>query len=265
MCRIAAYLGPAIPLENIIVRPAHSLLCQSHHATEAKLAVNGDGFGIAWYNGTDAAPGLYRDVLPAWSDGNLTSLCRMIRSPMFIAHVRASTMGETSRANCHPFTFGIHSFCHNGQIPHFPAIRRSLEVALPDDLYAHRRGTTDSEMIFLTLLANGLHSDPARAIARLLEQIGPAGRAGPVRLTCVFSDGQALHAFRHASDGRCPTLYHGTNLDRGGQALASEPLCNTTGQWQPLKPERLYTLRPGATAVQHRPIASPKRAVSPVG
>ena len=46
MCRIAAYTGPAIPLENIIVKPAHSLLTQSQHANEAKLAVNGDGFGM---------------------------------------------------------------------------------------------------------------------------------------------------------------------------------------------------------------------------
>ncbi|MFT5067032.1 MAG: hypothetical protein ACI9TA_002659, partial [Reinekea sp.] len=38
MCRIAAYTGPEIPLENIIVRPAHSLLEQSQHASEAKLA-----------------------------------------------------------------------------------------------------------------------------------------------------------------------------------------------------------------------------------
>ncbi len=131
MCRIAAYAGPSIPLENIIIRPKHSLLEQSQHATEAKLAVNGDGFGIAWYD-DGPEPGLYRDVLPAWSDGNLTSLCRMVRSRLFLAHVRASTVGETSRQNCHPFTFGKWSFCHNGQVPHFPAIRRRLEAALPD-------------------------------------------------------------------------------------------------------------------------------------
>ena len=254
MCRIAAYLGPSIPLENIIVRPAHSLLSQSHHATEAKLAVNGDGFGIAWYNGTDPAPGQYRDVLPAWSDGNLTSLCRMIQSPLFIGHVRASTMGETSRANCHPFTHGSYSFCHNGQIPHFPEIRRKMEAALPDDLYAHRRGTTDSEMIFLTLLANGLASDPTAAISALLRQIGPAHTA-PIRLTCVFSDGAALYAFRHASDGKCPTLYAGVNLDNGGMALASEPLCSTPGRWQAVPADCLVSL--SALGQTQQPIAVP--------
>jgi glutamine amidotransferase len=65
MCRIAAWSGADIPLEDIVIRPAHSLLTQSQHATEAKLAVKGDGFGIAWY-GVPETPGLYRDVLPAW-------------------------------------------------------------------------------------------------------------------------------------------------------------------------------------------------------
>ncbi|MDG1378020.1 MAG: class II glutamine amidotransferase [Yoonia sp.] len=230
MCRIAAYTGPAIPLENIVVRPAHSLLTQSQHATEAKLAVNGDGFGIAWY-GDQTQPGLYRDVLPAWADGNLLSLCRMVRSSLFIAHVRASTVGETSRANCHPFTYENWSFCHNGQIPHFALIRRRMEAALPDDLFAARRGTTDSEMIFLTLLANGLNDNPSAAMRKMLEVVGPATELGPIRLTCVFSDGKSLYSFRYASDNKCPKLYFSGVLDNGGRSVASEPLCGDASKW----------------------------------
>lgn len=238
MCRIAAYSGPDIALEDIIVRPPHSLLTQSQHATEAKLAVNGDGFGIAWY-GQPSQPGLYRDVLPAWADGNLISLCRMVRSHRFIAHIRASTVGETSRANCHPFTWGDWSFCHNGQIPHFARIRRSLEAALPDALYAHRRGTTDSEMVFLTLLACGLQDDPVSAFRALLDRVGPAGSEGPIRLTCVFSDGQSLFGLRHASDGHSPTLYLSGDLPQGGRALASEPLCGQARNWVALPTDTL--------------------------
>ena len=230
MCRIAAYTGPAIPLENIVVRPVHSLLEQSQHATEAKLAVNGDGFGISWYDDRGAL-GLYRDVLPAWADDNLTSLCRMVQSPLFIAHIRASTVGETTRVNCHPFTYEGWSFCHNGQIPHFKAIRRQMMAALPEPLFDLMRGTTDSEMIFLTLLANGLQADPAHALARTLEQIGAAGEAGPIKLTCVFSDGEMLYGFRHASSGVAPTLYVYDVLDHGGCAVASEPLCGMVERW----------------------------------
>ncbi len=241
MCRIAAYAGPEIPLENIVVRPSHSLMTQSQKATEAKLAVNGDGFGISWY-GDDARPGLYRDVLPAWADDNLTNLCRMVRSRLFIAHVRASTMGETSRSNCHPFTHGRWSFCHNGQIPHFKTIRRRLEAALPDDLFDARRGSTDSEMIFLTLLKNGLDQDPAGAVQRTLDQVGSAQGEGPVKITCVFSDGETLYAFRYGSNGVAPTLYASGLLDNGGRALASEPLCGHGGKWTALPVNKLCKL-----------------------
>lgn len=240
MCRIAAWSGSEIPLEDVVIRPAHSLLTQSQHATEAKLAVNGDGFGIAWY-GTPETPGLYRDVLPAWSDGNLVSLCRMIRSRLFIAHIRASTMGETSRSNCHPFSFGRWSFCHNGQVPQFPRIRRAMETALPDELYSHRRGTTDSEMLFLTLLSLGLETDPAGALSALLGVLGAPGDEGPVRLTFVFSDGVRLFGFRHASDGKAPTLYL-SDPGEQGRALASEPLCGDARHWKAVPQDRLLCL-----------------------
>ncbi|MGN6303194.1 MAG: class II glutamine amidotransferase, partial [Mesorhizobium sp.] len=114
MCRWAAYLGEPVFLEDIVTAPCHSLIEQSHHALEAKTPTNGDGFGIAWY-GDRPEPGLYRDILPAWSDPNLKSLCRQIRSGLFLAHVRASTGGATSRANCHPFILGRWAFMHNGQ------------------------------------------------------------------------------------------------------------------------------------------------------
>jgi len=241
MCRIAAYSGPDIPLENIIVRPAHSLLEQSQHATEAKLAVNGDGFGLSWY-GTGKTPGIYRDVLPAWSDGNLTSLCRMVQSRLFIGHVRASTVGETSRQNCHPFGFENWSFCHNGQVPHFDQIKRRLEEALPDALYDVRSGSTDSEMFFLTLLRHGLDTDPAAALRATINDIGSGDDI--VKVTCVFSNGTDLFGFRYASKGPAPTLYLSGNLDNKGRAIASEPLDGLTDNWLMIPQNTLCRLDP---------------------
>ena len=131
MCRWAAYIGEEVFLEDIVTAPCHSLIAQSHCAREAKSPTNGDGFGIAWY-GDRPEPGLYRDILPAWSDPNLKSLCRQIKSDLFLAHVRASTGGATSRANCHPFVSGRWSFMHNGQIGGFERIRRGAgELRFP--------------------------------------------------------------------------------------------------------------------------------------
>jgi len=251
MCRIAAYQGPTIPLENIIVRPAHSLLTQSQSATESKLAVNGDGFGISWY-GKGAVPGLYRDVLPAWADDNLTNLCRMVHSHLFIGHVRASTIGETSRQNCHPFVHGRWSFCHNGQIPHFPQVRRRIEATLPDELFAARRGGTDSEALFLTLLANGLDHNPCGALTKTIADFGDG--LAPVKITVVFSDGKTLYGFRYASKGTPPTLYLSGSLDNGGHAFASEPLDGLSDRWS-LVPPNTLCLR-GSRDTEMRPLAA---------
>ncbi len=244
MCRLAAYQGPAIPIENIVVLPQHSLLEQSQSATEAKLAVNGDGFGIAWY-GDDKRPGLYRDILPAWSDGNLTSICRMVKSRLFLAHVRASTTGETSRVNCHPFTYGKWSFMHNGQVPNIGAIRRHVETMLPDDLYYARRGTTDSELIFLLLLANGLVDDPVAASEKAIKICEAAleGTTQPNKFACVFSNGSEIFGFWHSSNKLSPTLYTSSKLDNGGLALASEPLDGQGDSWSNVPEDSFVTLK----------------------
>ena len=249
MCRLVAYFGESIPLENIIVKPKHSLLHQSQDAWEAKLAVNGDGFGIAWYDTAHQEPGLYKDVLPAWSDSNLPSICRMVKSGLFIAHVRASTFGTTSRENCHPFTFGNWSFAHNGGIGDFGLIRRQVEMLLSDDYYNVRRGCTDSELFFLLMLTNGLDTDVLASVERTIAQVTELANThealtSPIRLTCVFSDGVSVFGFRHASDNKSPSLYLSDHLDHGGRAIASEPLHGTGEKWHEVPVDHLVAVTP---------------------
>ena len=94
MCRLATYVGPQIPLENIVTATQYSLLFLSKDAYESKVSTNGDSFGIALY-GSNHEPGLYRDCLPSWSDENLLSLCHSVRASLFIAYVRACKTGST--------------------------------------------------------------------------------------------------------------------------------------------------------------------------
>ncbi len=246
MCRWAAYRGADVFLEDIVSAPCHSLIVQSHGALEARSATNGDGFGIAWY-GARSEPGLYRDILPAWSDPNLKNLCRQIRSGLFLAHVRAATAGATSRANCHPFTYRRWSFMHNGQIGGFERIRRRLEAGLPDALYAERVGTTDSELFFLLALDEGLETDPqgavSRAVARVEDASRRAGFSPDVKLTAAFSDGETLWAVRHASDGKAPTLYTAATKS-GGRCLVSEPFDRSGCDWQTVPPESFVAIGP---------------------
>lgn len=234
MCRWAAYIGSPIYLEDVICRPGHSLVRQSHGATRCHTPVNADGFGIAWY-GERAEPGLYRDILPAWSDSNLKSLTATVKSHLFLAHVRASTGTATSRNNCHPFVVGRWSFMHNGQFGGYDGYRRHAEALIPDELYPHRKGATDSEVLFLMALAEGLDHDPIAAMAGATAKFHALARqrgcAPHVRLTAAFSDGEKLYALRYASDDQAPTLFHRWSDRRGGHAVVSEPLESDEGDW----------------------------------
>ncbi|MFP1644860.1 class II glutamine amidotransferase [Pontitalea aquivivens] len=235
MCRWAAYIGQPIFLDEIISRPGHSLIRQSHCATQCHTAINADGFGLAWY-GERPEPGLYRDVMPAWSDPNLRSLTATVKSGLFLAHVRASTGTATSRNNCHPFVVGRWSFMHNGQVGGYDALRRDAEMMIPDALYPHRKGATDSEALFLVALAEGLETTPRQALERAtarLETLSRARGAAPhMRLTAAFSDGARLYAVRYATDDQAPTLYHRWSDTRGGRAVVSEPLEPGECDWQ---------------------------------
>ena len=254
MCRLAAYIGAEIPLENIIIKPGHSLLEQSQDAREAKMTVNGDGFGIAWYDNNNQL-GVYKDVLPAWADANLLSICKMVKSHVFIAHIRASTFGATSRENCHPFAFENWSFAHNGGIGEFALIRREVENLLGNKYYAARRGYTDSELFFLLMLTNGLEENVVHSLEKTISQVSELVErynafGSPIRLTCTFSNGEKIFGFRYASDNKSPSLYVSNQLDNGGYALASEPLHGDGTEWQKVRPGYLVELADGVTKIQ---------------
>lgn len=256
MCRWAAYIGEPIFLEDIVSRPGHSLIRQSHCATQCSSAINADGFGIAWY-GERAEPGLYRDILPAWSDPNLRAITAQVRSSLFLAHVRASTGTATSRNNCHPFAVGRWVFMHNGQIGGYEGFRRDADMMIPDSLYAHRKGATDSEALFLVALGEGLERDPQgaleRATARLAALSRAKGTTPHVRLTAAFSDGRTLYAVRYASDEAAPSLWHRWSDSRGGRAVVSEPLEADETGWEVI-PQGSFCIFRGSE-VEIRPFA----------
>lgn len=265
MCRMFAYVGAPVWLDSLLIEPASSLVSQSMAAREAKTVVNGDGCGLGWY-GEREAPGLYRDTRPAWSDANLASLCRQIRSGLFLAHVRSATSGEVSRANCHPFALGRTLFMHNGQIGGYERVRREIDALIPDSLYPARRGTGDSEAIFLASVGRGLAEQPVEALAETLtlccERMATAGLAAPLRFAALLSDGERLHAFRWASDPRPPSLYW-TRL-AGGIAIASEPFSFEAEDWTAIPAGSVLTAtRDGVQLAPFRPVAGAEWAAGP--
>lgn len=108
MCRWLAYSGTAIPLDELLVKRDRSLIDQSLHSRLGATTTNGDGFGIGWYE-DGGPPRLYRSTHPAWNDRNLRELAAGISSPLFLAHVRASTGTAIRRRT--PIRFGTARGC----------------------------------------------------------------------------------------------------------------------------------------------------------
>lgn len=63
MCRWMGYTGNPIFLEELLIKPTHSLVVQSLSSTEGVENTNGDGFGIGWYGTEQPTPGVYKNHL----------------------------------------------------------------------------------------------------------------------------------------------------------------------------------------------------------
>ncbi|CAV27319.1 class II glutamine amidotransferase [Vibrio atlanticus] len=239
MCRWLAYQGVPIYLDEVIYVPEHSLINQSLEARKGTTRLNADGFGLGWYTQRDT-PGQFREVLPAWGDDNLRSLAHHISSHRFMAHIRSSTGSVVSRSNCHPFIVDNWMFMHNGQIDEFEKLRFQLERLLPESLYHYRLGTTDSELIFLLMIKNGLFSNANTAIISTIKEIEMVKKnksiLSPFKASICLSDGEQFWVVRYCSDAEPPTIYikaEGINV-----SIASEPL-EKSNDWKLLRPQTI--------------------------
>lgn len=239
MCRWLAYQGAPIYIDELVYEPEHSLIHQSLEARKAVTRVNADGFGLGWYTERDT-PGQFHEVLPAWGDENLKSLAHHIRSHRFMAHVRSSTGTQVSRSNCHPFIIENWMFLHNGQIGQFNKVKFELERELPENLYLQRRGTTDSELIFLLSLHYGLQNDPILALEKTLLKISSVIKTKlidePFKASICVSDGKSFWVVRYSSDNEPPTIF--INNSGLNVVVASEPLDACTG-WKRIEAQTI--------------------------
>ena len=135
VCRWNAYFGQPVMVDELLFKTQHGLIDQSLRSRMGVETTNGDGFGLGWYGTDGARPGRYRSVTPAWSDVNLRDLAAHVESPLFLAHIRATTGTPVQQTNCHPFRQGRWLFVHNGVIAGFQAMRRELLVAVEPSLF----------------------------------------------------------------------------------------------------------------------------------
>ncbi|MFJ7156490.1 class II glutamine amidotransferase [Streptomyces sp. NPDC101118] len=263
MCRWLAYAGAPVLLDDVLYKPDHSLIDQSLHSKLGVETTNGDGFGVGWYGANgDAEPGVVRDIGPAWNNRNLREIAAHVRSPLFFAHVRASTGTAVQQTNCHPFRHGRWLWMHNGAITDFHRLRRDLCMAVDPALFASIEGSTDSEVMFYLAVTFGLDQDVPGAVARMagfVERLGKEhGVESPLQMTIAVSDGERLWAFRYSTQGRSRSLFYSSRADEIRQLhpnlaflrlsdttrlVVSEPLGDLPGAWNEL-PESSYIICP---------------------
>lgn len=251
MCRLAAYLGPRIALQQFLLEPDHSLYEQSWAPHELKYArLNADGFGIGWYP-AENEPAVYINQMPIWSDCNLPGLARSLFARLWVATVRSATSGfRSGLVNTQPFHHDGVLFMHNGYVEDFDlSLRGRIRRFLSTEIEAGIGGNTDSEYLFALLrqlLANDEELTIEEAMRAELVLIDEWLDGRKAFLNLLLTDGQRLYATRHALNAACPSLYYTTDdecFDEGAQLIASEKL--TEGEfWQPVPEHHLLILDP---------------------
>ncbi len=274
MCRLVAYLGHDVLLEDVLVKPINSIVMQSLRARESEIPTNGDGFGLGWY-APEISPlaALFTSISPAWNDRNLLNLTAKIKSPCFFAHVRAASAGGVTNYNCHPFIHGPWMLMHNGEIHDFIMVKRHLRHLLDDDIYHWIQGDTDSEHLFALFLqmAKGKDLTQLSVVADVLETtfyeitqlVKQFSKHGASFFNICLTDGKRLIATRYCSDkNRTPESMHysvGSRFvaqDRhyhmlqegtkhGAVLITSERLTNADAEWHDVPVNHLLMVDTG--------------------
>ena len=253
MCRWNAYVGEPLLMGELLYRTQHGLIDESLHSRMGAETTNGDGFGVGWYGIDDrTVPARYRSVNPAWNDFNMRELGDHIRTPLFLAHIRAAIGSPVQQSNCHPFRYGRWLFVHNGFIAGLATLRRDLLLAVDPSLFNGIAGSTDSELVFYLALTFGLEQDPLRAMEQVVGLVETKAREksveNPVQGTFGISDGERLWAIRYSTEHDSRSLFvsadvaalqqlHPENerlqqFSEGDRVVVSEPFGDLAGAWR---------------------------------
>ncbi len=219
MCRLVAYLGEQVVLDEILFQPDSSIVEQAVHP-QLLSAMNLAGFGVvAWDDQSPSAdlPWTYRTAGLPFFDRNLRALSRKARATATLAHVRGVLLSDrevVNEQNVHPFQYeGTPiALAMNGDLDRFSEMRNDLADLVAPELARKVEGTTDTEWLYALILSHldnpqAPAADPeelAGAVETALRQVREVReRRGLVRqsaVNLVISDGRCLVATRFAFD-----------------------------------------------------------------
>jgi glutamine amidotransferase len=242
MCRHLAYLGPPVPLAELLLDPPYGLLRQSWAPRRQRHGLlNADGFGVGWYVPGDPVPARYRRDRPMWTDANLPELGRVVRSGAVLAAVRSGTdgMGHAESAAA-PFRDGHWLFSHNGRLPGWPECAAALAATLPPERLLHLDAASDAALLW-AIVHERLGGGATLAQALTTTVADAAAAAPDARLNLLINDGATVAA----------TTWGDTlswRADRRGVLVASEPSDDEPG-WHEVPDRCLLTATPDGVRV----------------
>jgi glutamine amidotransferase len=162
MCRVLAYLGRPIVLDDLFYKPDSSLVTQSYDPKlMTEIRQNLSGFGMAAWDRRShyaIAPFVYRTHTLPFYDDNLKNLSSKIKAQCVLAHVRGIEYDDpspVSNQNVHPFLFDNTNitFAHNGYLFSFEDIRYEIAAYMKHEYKVRIRGTTDTEWMYALFLS----------------------------------------------------------------------------------------------------------------
>jgi glutamine amidotransferase len=219
MCRVLAYLGAPLGLEQVLFETDSSLVRQTYSPRMMSTFLNLAGFGMAAWDPrsiTPHDPFTYRTTTLPGFDRNLRNLAAKLAPTCLVAHVRGVTHDAAevvAQTNLHPFHFrGTRvALAHNGHLRDFARMRYDLVEHIRPELAQRIQGTTDSEWVYALVLtqlddpfakpqAQELADAVARALRILRELRGRHGidTSSPVNL--CLTTGDTLVATRFSFD-----------------------------------------------------------------
>ena len=212
MCRVLAYIGPEIPVENLLLKPDNSLVNQSlDPERHPELQLAGWGFG-AWGENllTPEEPFVYRRPMAAFYDDNAKGIIPSLQASTLLAHVRAAAYDSgvvLADENCHPFSYKETPWivAQNGDLPNWKLVQRELLQHCKDKYLKQMLGNTDTEFLYvllLSLLEGDSDEDVKRAFEEMLRHISRGDEEARSRGPDQVEDGSGLSEPHHRSQLR---------------------------------------------------------------
>jgi glutamine amidotransferase len=221
MCRVLAYLGEPVLLDELLYAPDNSLVRQTYAPQRLRM-LNLAGFGVAAWDPESRGPRepytYHTPGLPVF-DSNLRTLARKVRPSCVLAHVRGVRFSDSSSVGpqfLHPFLYpGMSAaLAHNGDLHGFDAMRPGLQRHLKPGISALVRTSLDSEWIYALFLsrleepaAEHGAGELADALVETLEILGQVRREAGIDFVSsanlFVADGEAIVAARYAFDFGC--------------------------------------------------------------